>query len=107
MGQIFSAPMEAITTASEVADYGAKVGGVGLTGLAGEQHFTPAEIARLWGLSQTKVRRLFQAEPGVLRLGEGSRRAGRRLKRGYFTLRIPETIALRVHRRLSATGKRQ
>ena len=74
----------------------------GMAGLAGEQHYTPRELARLWKLSETKIRRLFEREPGVLRIGEPSRRVGRKLKRSYYTMRIPESVALRAHRRLTA-----
>ena len=70
-------------------------------GLAFEPHFSPGEVAEMWGLSDTKVRRMFQNEPGVLRVGEPSRRLGRKLKRSYYTLRIPESVARRVHNRLS------
>jgi hypothetical protein len=78
-----------------------------MSGLAGERHFTPKELSGLWHLSETKIRRLFEMEPGVLRIGEPSRRVGRKLKRSYYTLRIPESVALRVHRRLTATGRRR
>jgi hypothetical protein len=77
-----------------------------LTGLAGEQHYTPKEIAQRWRLSVTKVRRLFEIEPGVIRIGEPSRRVGRKLRRSYYSIRIPESVALRVHRRLTGTGRR-
>jgi hypothetical protein len=60
-----------------------------------EQHFTPEELGTRWGLSGDTVRRLFQDEPGVLVI----ERAGKRSRR-YRTLRIPESVALRVHRRL-------
>lgn len=66
-----------------------------------ERHFTPKDLAELWSLSDTKIRRMFEHEPGVLREGEPSRRLGRKLKRRYFTMRIPESVAIRVHRRLS------
>lgn len=73
-----------------------------IPGLAGELHFSPKQLAELWKLSETKIRRLFQPEPGVLRIGDGSRRVGRKLKRSYYTMRIPESVAIRVHRRLTA-----
>lgn len=66
-----------------------------------EHHFQPAELAKMWGLSESKIRRMFQAEPGVMRIGEPSRRVGRTLKRSYFTMRIPESVAQRVHQRLT------
>ena len=61
-----------------------------------EQHYTPSQVAVRLGLSPTKVRRMFQDEPGVVKIGEPSRRLGRALKRRYFTLRIPESAVVRV-----------
>ena len=63
-----------------------------------EQHFTPAELANAWGVSDETVRSIFREEPGVLKLGK----TGTMHRRGYFTLRIPQEVAKRVHRRLSA-----
>ena len=63
-----------------------------------EKHFSPAELADLWGVSTETVRVLFREEPGVLKIGKD----GTRLRRGYKTLRIPESVAERVHTRLSA-----
>jgi hypothetical protein len=68
---------------------------------ATERHYTPIELGELWHLAPSKVRDLFAEEPGVLRIGEPSRREGRKLTRGYFTVRIPESVAVRVHSRLS------
>jgi hypothetical protein len=62
------------------------------------KHFTPTELAEAWGLSPDTVRKLFRDEPGVLKIG----RAPSRFKRSYVTLRIPQEVAERVHRRLSA-----
>jgi hypothetical protein len=69
--------------------------------LATEKHYSPTEISALWGLAPSKVRELFADEPGVLMIGEPSRREGKRLVRSYFTMRIPESVMLRVHSRLS------
>jgi hypothetical protein len=66
-----------------------------------EQHYTPQALAELWGLSATKVRRLFENENNVLRIGEPSRRAGRTLTRSYYTMRIPASTAERVYKRLT------
>jgi hypothetical protein len=73
-------------------------------GLASEQHFKPAEIAERWSISVSKVIGLFENEPGVLRIGQPSRRMGRVLKRGYFTMRIPESVVERVHQRLTGAS---
>jgi hypothetical protein len=61
-----------------------------------ERHYTVAELSKLWLFSENTIRRLFSAEPGVVRIA----RQGTRFKRGYTSLRIPERIALRVHRRM-------
>lgn len=61
-----------------------------------EQHYTVAEVGGMWNLSPDAVRKIFEKEPGVLIVGghgTGTRR--------YRTLRIPASIAERVHRRLS------
>jgi transcriptional regulator GlxA family with amidase domain len=61
-----------------------------------EKHYSVAELAKLWSLSERTIRRMFENEPGVLAWG----RSETRFKRGYRTLRIPETVVLRVHRQL-------
>jgi hypothetical protein len=63
-----------------------------------EKHFSPAELAEAWGLSPETIRNIFREEPGVLKYGK----AETRFRRGYITLRIPMSVAERVHRRLSA-----
>jgi hypothetical protein len=62
---------------------------------AAEKHYRVRELASLWGFSDKTIIRLFTAEPGVIRLESGGGR------RRYTTLSIPESIALRVHERLS------
>jgi hypothetical protein len=62
------------------------------------RHYSPTEIAELWGLSVDYVRRIFEKEPGVLVLGNAQPRRG---KRSYTTLRIPAFVVERVHRRLT------
>lgn len=66
-----------------------------------EQHFTPQQLAEKWGVSAEWVRQRFAEESGVVRIGEGSRRVGRRLVRTRRTMRIPESTARRVHERLT------
>jgi hypothetical protein len=63
-----------------------------------EKHYTPAEIADMWALSQDAIRRLFRDEPGVLAMKNSKR--GTRV---YTTMRIPESVAKRVHRRQSGS----
>ena len=46
-----------------------------------EKHFSPQELGKPWGLSAAKIRRIFKDEPGVLLIGEPSRRLGKKLKR--------------------------
>jgi hypothetical protein len=64
-----------------------------------EEHLTPQELAKSWGVSAETIRVLFRREPGVLRLP--SQRANGK-KRSYVSLKIPQSVAERVHRRLSA-----
>jgi hypothetical protein len=61
-----------------------------------ERHYAVAEVGELWNLSKDVLRRLFERESGVLVLGDH----GSRSKRHYTTLRIPESVLQRVHRRL-------
>jgi len=58
-----------------------------------ERHYTVGEIGKMWGLSEKTVRRMFEDEDGVLQWGVSERRH----KRGYITMRIPESVLLRVH----------
>ncbi len=67
-----------------------------LSSQATERHYSVSEIAKIWNLSEKSVRRIFDKEPGVLRWGSKEKLH----KRGYTTLRIPETVVARVHRRL-------
>jgi hypothetical protein len=64
--------------------------------LALERHYSVPELSHQWGLSPKTIRRIFGNEPGVLKFGEGEKR----FKRGYRTLRIPESVVQRVHRKL-------
>jgi len=61
-----------------------------------ERHYSPEELGQVWNLSADTVRRLFEREPGVLVIERDRSRARR-----YRTLRIPESVALRVHKRMS------
>jgi hypothetical protein len=62
-----------------------------------ERHYTPKELAEIWHLDENTIRRLFQDEPGVLKIGNGHLRG----KRPYVTLRIPAAVVERVYRERS------
>jgi hypothetical protein len=62
------------------------------------RHYTVPEIASFWNLSDDAVRKIFDKEPGVLVICEQKSFSR---KRRYTTLRIPEYVAERVHRRLT------
>ena len=61
-----------------------------------ERHYKVAELSKLWLFSESTIRRLFDHEPGVVRIA----RKATRSKRSYTSMRIPERIAQRVYRRL-------
>ena len=54
--------------------------------------YTPGQLAELWQLSEQSIRRLFQDEPGVFKIGNPNPRG----RRGYITLRIPGAVVERV-----------
>ena len=63
---------------------------------AEEKHWTPIEVAKQWGVSSDLIRSIFRNEPGVLKFD----RPGSRVKRSYATLRIPDSVLVRVHTRM-------
>ncbi len=63
-----------------------------------ERHYSVPEVASMWNLSEDAIRRIFEKEPDVLVIE--NRKRG---KRRHRTLRIPESVLLRVHGRLSFT----
>ena len=65
-----------------------------------ERHFSVGELANLWDLSEQTIRRMFAGEPGVIEWGHTESR----FKRGYITMRIPESVVHRVHCRLRSTS---
>jgi hypothetical protein len=58
-----------------------------------ERHWSVAEIATAWNLSEDVIRRLFSKEPGVLVIG----RRTKSTKRRYRTLRIPQSVLESVY----------
>jgi hypothetical protein len=63
-----------------------------------EKHYTIRELSRSWHLSYEATRRLFQDEPGVLRIGGRLRKS----KRGYVSLRVPASIARKIYKRVTS-----
>ena len=63
-----------------------------------ERLYTCREVGDMWKLSHTTIIKLFRDEPGVLKLtGEGKTQRTRH----YMTLRIPESVVIRVYERMS------
>ncbi len=61
-----------------------------------EKHYTVLELSHLWGFSDRTIRRLFNTEPGVIRID----RPETTRKRRYTSIRIPKRVAQRVYQRL-------
>ena len=61
-----------------------------------ERHYSVEELAKIWQVSDDFVRRLFLREPGVVVFWR--QQPGRRV---YRTLRIPASVAERVHNRMT------
>ena len=61
-----------------------------------ERHYAPSEVADLWQFNVETIRRLFQDEPGVVVLQAPVKKG----RRPYKTIRIPQSVLQRVHRRL-------
>jgi hypothetical protein len=60
-----------------------------------ERHYSIAELARLWRISRETVRLLIKDEPGVIRIQLGQKRLMCRYS-------VPESVARRIHARLTA-----
>ena len=61
-----------------------------------EKHYSVKELATLWSFSERTIRRMFTGESGVLEWMQEETRS----KRSYRTWRIPESVALRVYRKM-------
>lgn len=61
-----------------------------------ERHFTLHQLAEQWGFSYDFVLEHFRDEPGVVVAGI---KANNR-KRGRPTIRVPESVAVRVYSRM-------
>lgn len=60
-----------------------------------ERHYSVDELASIWAMSNDFVRRLFLHEPGVVVFCK--QQPGKRV---YRVIRVPESVAKRVHRRM-------
>lgn len=58
-----------------------------------EKHYRLGDLAKLWGIGRETLRKIFAAEPGVIKIRMGPRRC-------HTTYSIPESVAVRVHTRL-------
>jgi predicted transcriptional regulator len=67
--------------------------------LADERHYTVQQIAELWGISPQSVRRLFDDEPGVLKLSLP--RLVKHTRAPKVSLRVPASVLERVHEQWS------
>ena len=63
-----------------------------------EKHYTVSELSALWQLSTDSIRRIFRGRADVLKLASPEKLR----KRGYVVLRIPESVAQKVHAELRA-----
>jgi len=59
-----------------------------------EKHYRIAELVRLWSIGRETIRKLCIHEPGVIKI-----RMGRAKKHTAYS--IPESVARRIHTRLS------
>lgn len=66
-------------------------------GVCFERHFTPKQLSEIWGLSVDVVRRACENDPDVIKIGHPETLH----RRKYVSLRIPESAARRIHRRLT------
>ncbi len=66
-------------------------------GPAFERHYSVQEVASMWSLGVDAIRKIFENESDVVRIGHEEFLH----KRKYVTLRIPESVLRRVHRRLT------
>lgn len=61
-----------------------------------ERHYSVCEIAKLWNLSEKTVRKMLDGQEGVVTWGS-EEKVG---KRGYRTMRVPESVLVRIHGRM-------
>lgn len=74
---------------------------------ATEQHYSAAEIAALWGVSEATVRRIFEDQPGVLKISMPRLTKSERKQKPHVRLSIPASVLERVHEQWTAGLRRE
>lgn len=69
---------------------------------ATEKHYSAAQVAEIWGVSEATVRRLFEDQPGVLRISMPRLMKSERKHRPHVRLSIPASVLARVHEQWAA-----
>jgi hypothetical protein len=64
-----------------------------------ERHYTLSELAAHWRMSVGTLRVWFENEPGIVRYGTGKLSKGK--QRTYVSIRVPESVAVRVYQRMT------
>jgi hypothetical protein len=59
-----------------------------------EKHFRIGELAERWRLGRETIRKLVKDEPGVILIRQGRKKA-------HTTYSVPESVARRIHTRLT------
>jgi hypothetical protein len=63
-----------------------------------ERHWTIPELSERWNFSRKTLYEWFRDAPGVLVMSRPERPYGSNSKRQYTSIRVPESVALRVYR---------
>ena len=64
---------------------------------ATEPHYSTQQVADMWSVSATTVRRLFEDAPGVLKISMPQLLTHNRKHKAHVMLRIPATVLEQVH----------
>ena len=71
-----------------------------------EKHYSPTQVALMWGVSESTVRRLFEDQPGVLKISMPRLIKSKRKHRPHVRLSIPESVLARVHEQWTGTSEK-
>jgi hypothetical protein len=64
-----------------------------------ERHYTLSELALQWRTCERTLKTWFADEPDIIRFGR--EKLTKSKKRAYVSMRIPESVALRVYRKMT------